>query len=213
MPIDYGDEVAEEVEETPGWVREGTEDDDIVIEGEDISKAEQMDRTDVIDPARSVEVIIKSVTVDQYTPKGESDWKFTSIKPMLVIGEKGVDGKGRYKGKYLFPRILVKVNKKAYPKDFQKPWWEAPAGGAYGDYNAFLTALGFSTNPAPRNDKAFRDSLRNRRLIIDITKEKREVKDNVTGKYVKTDEYENNYLYKGQPKQAATQEVAEAAAS
>lgn len=209
----YDDEVAEEVEETPSWVKEGTEDDDIVIEGENISQAEQMERSDVLEPARNVEVYIKSVTVDQYTPRGESEWKFTSIKPMLVIGEKGTDGKGRFKNKHLFPRILVKVNKKAYPKDFAKPWWEAPAGGAYGDYNAFLTALGFSTNPAPRNDKAFRESLKGRRLIIDITKDKREVKDNVSGKYVKTDEYENNFLYKGAPKKAVEAPIAEAAAS
>lgn len=213
--VDYGDEVAEEVDETPSWVKEGTEDDDIVIEGENISGAEQMDRTDVIDPARGVEMIIKSVTVDQFTPKDKNDWKFTSIKPMLVVGEKGVDGKGRYKNKHFFPRILVKVNResKEYAGEFVKDWWQPPSGGAYGDYTAFLTALGLPTNPAPRNDKAFRESLKGRRIIVDITKERRQVKDNVTGKYVNTDEYENKLIYKGAPKRAATSEVAEAAAS
>lgn len=212
MPT-FDDDVAEEVEETPSWVKEGTEEDDIVIEGENISAAEQMERSDVIEPARGVEMTIKSCTVDSYTPQGEEEWQKMNIKPMLVVGEKGVDGKGRYKNKHFFPRILVSVNKKAYPDKFTKDWWQPPAGGAYGDYTAFLTALGFPTNPAPRNDKAFRESLKGRKLIVDITKERRQVYDNVKQKYVNTDEYENKLIYKSAPKKAATSEVAEAAAS
>jgi hypothetical protein len=206
------DEVAEEIDDTPPFVKEGTEDDDTVIEGESLS-AEQMERSDVIDPARGVEMIIKSVTVDSYTPQGEADWQKISIKPMLAVAEKGVDGKGRYKNKHFFPRILVSVNRNAYPDKFTKDWWQPPAGGAYGDYTAFLQALGFPTNPAPRNDKAFRESLKGRRIIVDITKDRRQVYDNVKQKYVNTDEYENKLIYKGQPKAAPKADVAEAAAS
>jgi hypothetical protein len=215
MPYTDDDEVAEEVEDTPSWVKEGTEEDDTVVEGEDIHAAEQMERSDVIEPAKGVEMFIKSVKVDKYVPEGSSDWKLINIEPMLVIGEKGIDGKGKYKNKHFFPRILVAVNRKAY--DFSrnaagKPTtYYDPSGNAFGDYNAFLTALGFKTNPAPRNDAAFRQALVGRRLIVDITKDRRQVKDNVTGKYVYVDEYENKLIYRGQPKAAPKPDVAEAA--
>ncbi len=213
------DDVADEVEQddAPSWTTEGAEDDDITIEGEDIHAAEQMERSDVIEPAKGVEVSIKSIKVDKYTPQGESDWRLINIEPMLVVGPKGVDGKGRYKNKHFFPRILVAVNRKAY--DFTvnaagKPTnYYSPSGSAFGDYNAFLKALGFPTNPAPKNDKAFRDALVGRKLLVDITKERRQVKDNVTGKYVNTEEYENKVIYRGAPKVAAQPDVAEAAAS
>lgn len=226
MPdVDY-DGVAEEVDDTPGWVKEGTEEDDFVAEGEDVSKAEQMERSDVIEPVRGVEVYIKSIKLDKYVPEekdggkfvnGELAWKTARLEPMIVIGEKGIDGKGKYKNKHFFPRIVCAVNRAVY--DFSvnaqgKPtdYWQ-PGGNAFGDWNAFLTALGFKTSPAPRNDAAFRKSLVGRKLIVDITKDRKQVKDNVTGKYVYVDEYENKLLYKAAPKQAAVADVAEAAAS
>lgn len=219
MPeIDFGD-TAEELDDTPQWVREGTEEDDTVIEGEDIHAAEQMERSDVIEPVRGVEMFIKSIKVDKYTPEGKSDWKLINMEPMLVIGEKGVDGKGKYKNKHFFPRILVAVNRNSKEYDFtvnaagKATNYYAPSGSAFGDYNAFLTALGFKTSPAPRNDAEFRKSLVNRRIIVDITKDRRQVKDNVTGKWVYVDEYENKLIYKGTPKAAPKPEVAEAAAS
>lgn len=214
--MDY-DGVAEEVDDTPGWVKEGTDEDDFVAEGEDVSKAEQMERSDVIEPVRGVEMYIKSVKLDKYTPEGETEWKTARLEPMLVIGEKGIDGKGKYKNKHFFPRIVCAVNRGAY--DFSKnaqgkptDYWQ-PSGGAFGDWNAFLTALGFKTSPAPKNDAVFRKSLVGRKLIVDITKDRKQVKDNVTGKYVYVDEYENKLLYKGAPKAAPAPDVAEAAAS
>lgn len=226
MPEDF-DGVAEEVDDTPGWMKEGTEEDEFEAEGEDISKAEQMERSDVIEPVKGVEVYIKSIKLDKYVPEekdggkrdanGELQWKTARLEPMIVIGEKGIDGKGKYKNKHFFPRIVCAVNRAVY--DFSmnaqgKPtdYWQ-PFGGAFGDFNAFLQALGIKNNPAPKNDAAFRKSLVGRKLIVDITKDRKQVKDNVTGKYVYVDEYENKLLYKRQPKQAATAEVAEAAAS
>lgn len=213
---DY-DGVAEEVDDdTPGWVKEGAEDDDFSVEGEDVSKAEQMERSDVIEPVKGVEVYIKSIKLDKYVPDGETEWKTARLEPMIVIGEKGIDGKGKYKNKHFFPRIVCAVNRAKY--DFSKnaqgkptDYWQ-PSGGAFGDWNAFLTALGFKTNPAPKNDAAFRKSLVGRKLIVDITKDRKQVKDKATGKYEYVDEYENKLLYKGAPKQAAPAEVAEAAA-
>lgn len=219
MPeMDY-DGTAEEIEETPSWVKEGTEEDDTVIDGEDISKAEQMERSDVIEPVKGVEMFVKSIKVDKYTPDGKTDWKLINMEPMLVIGDKGIDGKGKYKNKHFFPRILVAVNRQSKEYDFTvnaagKPTnYYAPSGSAFGDYNAFLTALGFKTNPAPKNDAEFRKSLVNRKIIVDITKDRRQVKDNVTGKWVYVDEYENKLIYRGSPKATAQPEVAEAAAS
>lgn len=218
---DY-DGTAQEVadEEVPGWVKEGTEEDDFVAEGEDIHKAEQMERSDVIEPVKGVEVYIKSIRLNVYTPDGKSDWKVARLEPMIVIGEKGIDGKGKYKNKHFFPSLICAVNRTSKEYDFNvnaqgKPttYWQ-PGGNAFGDYNAFLTALGIKTNPAPKNDAAFRKSLVNRKLIVDITKDHKQVKDNVTGKYVYVDDYENKLLYKGAPKQAvAAVEAAEAAAS
>jgi hypothetical protein len=209
------DEVAEEIEDAPSWVREGTEDDDFAVAGEDIHAAEQMERSDVIEPVKGVEMYIKSVKLDVYTPEGQKDWKLANLEPMLVIGEKGIDGKGKYKNKHFFPRILSAVNRKAY--DFTvnaagKPTkYYEPDGSGFGDYNAFLTALGLPTSPAPYNDAKFRKSLVGRKLIVDITKDRRQVKDNVTGKYVYVDEYENKLIYRGQPKAAPKPDVAEAA--
>lgn len=213
---DY-DGVAEEVDDAPDWVKEGTEEDDFVAEGEDVSKAEQMERSDVIEPVKNVEVYIKSIRLDKYVPEGETEWKTARLEPMIVVGEKGIDGKGKYKNKHFFPRIVCAVNRAHY--DFSKnaqgkptQYWE-PSGGAFGDWNAFLTALGFKTNPAPKNDAAFRKSLVGRKLIVDITKDRKQVKDKVTGKYEYVDEYENKLLYKGAPKAAPAPDVAEAAAS
>jgi len=214
------DEVATEIDDTPNWVKEGTAEDDVVIEGEAIGAAKQMEPLpDVIEAAKGVEMIIERVDVDQYTPEGKEHWFKTSIKPWLVIGPKGIDGKGRYAGKYFFPRILVAVNRTAY--DFTRnasgepTTYYEPSGTAFGDYNAFLQALGFPTQPkAPRNDAAFRKSLLGRKLIVDITQDRRRVKDNVTGKYVYVDEKENKLLYKPAAKVASKpQETAEAAAS
>lgn len=213
---DY-DGVAEEIDDTPGWVKEGTEEDDFVAEGEDVSKAEQMERSDVIEPVKNVEVYIKSIKLDKYVPDGETEWKTARLEPMIVIGEKGIDGKGKYKNKHFFPRIVCAVNRAKY--DFSKnaqgkptDYWQ-PSGGAFGDWNAFLTALGIKTNPAPKNDAAFRKSLVGRKLIVDITKDRKQVKDKATGKYEYVDEYENKLLYKGAPKAAPQPDVAEAAAS
>lgn len=219
MPeMDY-DGVAQEVDDTPGWVKEGTEEDDFVAEGEDIHAAEQMERSDVIEPVKGVEVYIKSIRLNVYTPDDKKDWKVARLEPMIVISEKGVDGKGRYKNKHFFPSLICAVNRASKEYDFSvnaqgkaTTYWQ-PGGNAFGDYNAFLTALGIKTSPAPKNDAAFRKSLVNRKLIVDITKDRKQVKDNVTGKYVYVNEYENGLLYKGQPKQAAAPEVAEAAAS
>lgn len=207
------DDVAEEVETnetTPPWVTQGTEDEELSVEGEDVSGAEPMDRTDVIEPAKGVTVTIKSVRLDTYTPEG-GDWHTISMKPTLVVDEKGIDGKGRYKNKHLFPRMRIKVNREAYPEDFSKPFYAPRDGGAWGDYNTFLRALGFPSRPAPTNDKKFRDSLVGRKLVIDITKDRRRVKD-ASGKYHSTDEYENNVKYVGSPKAAAAT-TAEAAVS
>lgn len=226
MPdIDY-DGVAEEVDDAPDWVKEGNEDDDFVAEGEDVSKAEQRERSDVIEPVKGVEVYIKSIRLDKYVPEekdggkrdanGDLQWKTARLEPMIVVGEKGIDGKGKYKNKHFFPRIVCAVNRAHY--DFSKnaqgkptTYWQ-PDGDAFGDWNAFLTALGFKTNPAPKNDAAFRKSLVNRKLIVDITKDRKQVKDKSTGKYEYVDEYENKLLYKGAPKAAPQAEVAEAAA-
>lgn len=206
----YTDEaVAEEV--APDYVTEGTEADETVVEGEDISGAEQMDRTDVIDAAKGVVMTIKKVVLDTYTPRGESAWNKRSLKLQLVVGPAGVDGHGRYHNKHFFPRILIAVNREDY--DFAKKWYDPGTGGAWGDYNALLKALGFNTKPAPRNDKAFRDSLVGRQIVVDITKDKKQALDNVTGKYVNTDEFVNNLLYRGAPKAAAASAPAEEAAA
>lgn len=218
---DEDNDIAKEIDDdddAPGWTKEGTEQDDISIDGEDISKAEQMERSDVIEPAKGVEMTIKSIKVDKYTPEGKNDWRLINIEPMLVVGEKGVDGKGRYKNKHFFPRILVAVNRASKEYDWThnaagKPSdFYSPSGGAFGDYNAFLTALGFKTSPAPKNDAAFRQSLVGRKILVDITKDRKRVKDS-TGKYVYVDEYENKLIYKGAPKAAPKSDVAEAAAS
>jgi hypothetical protein len=216
MAYETDSEVAEEIDDMPASLKEGMDDEEeFVAEGEDIHAAEQMERSDVIEPVKGVEMYIKSIKLDVYTPEDKEEWKLANLEPMLVVGEKGVDGKGKYKNKHFFPRILSAVNRKAY--DFSvnaagKPTrYYEPDGNGFGDYNAFLTALGFPTNPAPRNDAAFRKSLVGRKVIVDITKDRRQVKDNVTGKYVYVDEYENKLIYRGQPKQAAKADVAEAA--
>lgn len=215
MPED--DEVATEVDDTPSWVTEGAED-DVSVDGEDISKSEQREpMSDVIEPAKGVEVYIKSVRAEKFTPNGFNDWKLFNLEPMLVIGEKGIDGKGKYRNKHFFPRLLVAVNRASDEYDFTvnaqgKPSdYYSPGGNGFGDYAAFLQALGLPTNPAPKNDKAFRDALVGKKLIVDIIKDRKRAKDS-TGKYVFVDEYENKLMYKPAKAQPAQQQV-EAAAS
>lgn len=223
---DY-DGVAEEIDDTPAWVKEGTDEDDFAVEGEDVSKAEQMvGGSDVIEPVNDVELIIKSVKVDKYVPEekdggkrgpdGELQWKTARMELMLVVGPKGTDGKGKYKNKHFFPRIGFAVNRSAY--DFStnaagKPTnFYDPSGGFFGDYNAFLVAAGFKNNPAPKNDAEFRKSLIGKSILVDVKRDRKQVKDKSTGKYVRVDEYENVLVYKP-AKQAKVEQQVEAAAS
>lgn len=216
--IDY-DGVAEEVDDMPASLKEGTEEDETVLEGENISGAEQREVSDVLEPVKGVEVYIKSIRLNVYTPPDKNDWKVARLEPMIVIGEKGIDGKGKYKNKHFFPSMVCAVNRKSKEYNFKisakgklTDYWE-PNGDAFGDYNAFLKALGIKTDPAPLNDNAFRKSLVGRKLIVDIEKDRRQVKDKSTGEYVRVDEYENKLLYRGAPKATPKAEVAEAAAS
>jgi hypothetical protein len=220
---DTDDEVGQDVDDTPDFVKEGTEDDDVVIEGEDVSGAQpSMGNEDWMDPVKGVTFEIVKATLDTYTPSGETDWKTRSLKLQVQITKEGVDGKGRYARKTFFPgrngRILVAVNRGAY--DFsvnaqgkKSDWYQPVSGGAFGDYNEWLTALDLPTSPAPRNDKAFRASLVGRKVIADITKEKREAYDKQTKKSVKVEGEYENHLRNVRPVKKAVAESAEAAAS
>jgi len=209
--------IAEEIDDTPSWVKEGTEDDDFSVDGEDVSKAEQMlGGSDVIEPVNDVEMVITQVKVDKYVPDGEEDWKTARMELWLVIGKKGTDGKGKYANKHFFPRIGFAVNRSKY--DFstnaagKATDYYQPSGGFFGDYNALLIGLGFKTNPAPKNDAAFRASLVGQTVLVDIKKDRKQVKNKMTGKYERVDEYENVLVYKPK-KQAAAEPQVEAAAS
>lgn len=224
---DDSNEVAEEIDDTPTWVKEGTEEDDFAAEGEDVSKAEQMvGGSDVIEPCNDVELIIKSVKVDKYVPEekdggkyGPDDqlqWKTARMELMLVVGPKGTDGKGKYKNKHFFPRIGFAVNRGVY--DFStnaagKPTnYYDPSGGFFGDYNAFLVGLGFKTSPAPKNDSEFRKALVGKSVLVDVKKDRKQVKNKQTNKYERVDEYENVLVYKP-AKAAKVEQQVEAAAS
>lgn len=222
------EEVADEVaaEDTPDWVKEGTEDDDIEIAGEDISQAEASGGQDWIEPAKDVVFEITKAYMNPYTPKNNSDWKTRSLKLYLKVGEKGVDGKGKYAGKVFFPNsrgniggFLVAVNRDSAEYDWTKNaqgknsvWYAPKTGGAFAGYKEVLEALGFPTNPTPMNNKAFRDSLVGRKVMANIDKKHRQAQDS-SGKYVDiADEFENE-LSKFRPvKIAAAPKTEEAAA-
>lgn len=216
---DVTDEETEAVEEeaAPGWVTEGTADDEAVLDegGEDVSEAKPMERADVIDAAKGVTFVITNALPEFYIPKkewsptnlggykddpktGEPAWRTASITLWLQIDKGGVDGKGKYAGKMFFPRIMVSVNRAVY--DFSvnaqgKPttWYAPKVGGAFGEYNLILAALGFDSKKTPKNDNAFRKSLIKRKLVADITKDRAEVYDAEKGKSVKSkDEWVNN---------------------
>lgn len=216
------DDLAEEVDDMPASLREGTEDDDTVIEGEDVSEAHGMSNEDWIEPAKGVTFEITKAFLDTYTPNGESEWKSRSLKLYVAVTKEGIDGKGKYARKVFFPgnngRILVAVNRDAY--DFSKnasgkptKWYDKGSGGAFGEYNELLTALKFPNNPAPRNDKAFRDSLVGMKFMADITKEKREVYDKLENKSVKIEGEFENHLRNWRPVKVATDNKAEEAAA
>lgn len=204
-------EIAEEVaEEVPAFVTEGTEADEIEIPGEDVSQAQAMSDEDFIDPAKGVTFEITKVLIDTYVPKDKDTWMKRSLKLYVQVAKDGVDGKGRYARKMFFPRILVQVNREDY--DFTKDWYKPRAGGAWGEYNELLTALGFPNNPAPKNDKAFRDSLMGRKFVADISKDKRQTYDQSSGKYVKIEgEFENHLRNLKPVKLAAAPEASESA--
>lgn len=209
------EEIAAEETDTPAFVNESTEEDDDVIVGEDVSGASTGNGNDTCEAAKKVTMVIKKAVIDSYTPKGEDDWQKKSLALTLVIGPEGINGKGRYKGKHFFPRIGVALNRKEY--DFSKnaagnatDWYVQGTGGYFGEYNEILKALGFSTNPAPDNNQAFRKALVGRQLSCDITLVNKQAKDS-TGKYVDVDEKENKLINFKAVKVAAP-ELAEAAA-
>lgn len=205
------DEVAEEVDDMPESLREGTDADDTVIPGEDVSEAEAMSNEDYIEPAKGVTFEVTKAILDTYTPRDKTSWIKRSLKLYVAVDKGGVDGKGKYARKVFFPRILVQVNREDY--DFTKDWYKAKSGGAWGEYNELLTALGFPNNPAPTNDNAFRAALVGRKFIADISKDKRQTYDAIKQKYVKIDgEFENHLRNLRAVKLAAATETAEAVA-
>jgi len=209
---DTDDDVAEEVDDMPPFMKEGTENDEIEIPGEDVSQAEAMSNEDYIESAKGVTFEITKVLIDTYTPKDKTEWMKRSLKLYVSVDKSGVDGKGKYARKVFFPRILVQVNRDDY--DFTKDWYKPKTGGAWGEYNELLTALGFPNNPAPKNDAAFRKSLVGRKFMADISKDKREAYDKDKKKYVKVEgEFENHLRNLRPVKLAAATEAAEAAAS
>lgn len=204
MPDDVAEEVDINDANVPGWVKEGTEDVDIEIEGEDISAAQGGDFKDWVEPAKDVIFEITSAALNPYTPKTKTEWKSRSLKIYLKVDKSGVDGKGKYAGKVFFPNsagnvfgLLVQVNRDAY--DFTKnakgkptEWYAPKTGGAFAGYKEFLEALGFSTAPTPKNDKAFRASLVGRKVMGNIEKKHRQVFDEAKGDYIDIkDEFEN----------------------
>lgn len=214
------DEVAEEIDDMPASLKEGMEDEEIEIPGEDVSQAQAMSNEDWIEPAKGVVFEITKVLVDTYTPKDKTAWMKRSLKLYVSVDKNGVDGKGKYARKVFFPRILVQVNREAY--DFtvnaqgkKTEWYQPRKGGAWGEYNELLTALGFPNNPAPKNDVAFRKNLVGRKFMADISKDKREVYDRGSGKSVKVEGEYENHLRNLRPVKAAaeTAPAAEAAAS
>lgn len=224
------DEVAEEVaaedvdiNNPPNQTNGDNADEDIEIAGEDISQAEASGGNEWVEPAKDVTFEITKAEIRTYTPKDSSDWKSRSLKLYMKVDKGGVDQKGKYAGKVFFPNstgnvfgFLIAVNRNAY--DFTinasgKPteWYKAQSGGAFAGYKEILLALGFPTNPTPKNDKSFRDSLIGRKVMGNIEKKHRQVLDG--GKYVDVpDEFENE-LSKFRPvKVAAVPKTEEAAA-
>lgn len=210
----YMDEdVAEEVDDMPSSLKEGTEDDEIEIPGEDVSQAEAMSNEDYIEPAKGVVFEITKVLIDTYTPKDKTAWMKRSLKLYVAVDKQGVDSKGKYARKVFFPRILVQVNREDY--DFTKEWYKPKSGGAWGEYNELLTALRLPNNPAPKNDAAFRKSLVGQKFMADISKDKRQAYDQASGKYIKVEGEFENHLRNLRPVKAAAESApqAEAAAS
>jgi hypothetical protein len=206
------DEVAQEVDinDPPAYVKEGTELDDIEIPGEDVSEAQPMSDEDWIEPAKGVTFEVIKAMIDTYTPKDKTEWMKRSLKLYVQVSKDGVDGKGRYARKMFFPRILVQVNREDY--DFTKDWYKPKSGGAWGEYNEMLTAFGFPRDPAPTNNKAFRDSLVGRKFVADISKDKRQTYDASSGKYVRIDGEFENHLRNWKPVKQATNTTAMEAA-
>ena len=203
MSNEVDTDVAEEVDinDVPQSASDNT-DDDVAIPGEDVSEAQPMSDEDWIEPAKGVTFEVIKAMIDTYTPKDNTAWMKRSLKLYVQVSKAGVDGKGRYAKKMFFPRILVQVNRDDY--DFTKAWYAPKTGGAWGEYNELLGALGFPSNPAPKNDKAFRDSLVGRKFTADISKDKRQTFDQVTKKYVKIDGEFENHLRNLKPVKVAT---------
>lgn len=157
------------------------------IPGEDISGASG---NDVIDAASKVRFTIKEAKVRRVETKATGEYHFTQLEPTFVIGPTGTDGEGKYKNKHFFgnqmkfPGLLLARNKDTKNSD----WWvkQAPF-----QYKQFLIALGLPTAPSPTVDDEFLESLKGKEVIADIQLIPVEVKDEATGKYVKTDEKVN----------------------
>ena len=219
--------------DTPGWVTEGTEEDDDDLPGMNVTGAKPMEAFgDYIEPAAGVLFTIDKAVIETYTPDGKREgdgdtWKNKKMSVWLKVAD-GIKYKGepkpKYKGKVFFHRFYVAVNREAEARglfDFSvnasgKPtvFWDAPsrgddkAGKAWGELNEFLTALGIATDGSVRNNKAFRDGLVGRQVVYDITKEQREeYKD---GKSTKIKNEYENHLRNGRPAKTAAKAAAPA---
>jgi hypothetical protein len=122
------------------------------------------------------------------------------------------DPKPKYKGKLFFHRFYIAVNREAekhglfdfstnaqnQPTDFWKP-----SGGAFGEYNEFMKALGYKTDGSVRNNKQFRSDLVGKFIVYDITKEPKEEYDKATRKRKRLPGEYENFLRGGRSAAAA----------
>lgn len=214
----YTDAVGTEEEDIPAFVQEGTDADTDVIEGEDVSQASAPGGNENLDPKnfpgrlKGIVMSIKKAVIDTYVPNDAADaddFFSKSLNLTLVVGPEGLDGAGKYKNKHFFPRVLVGINRKSPTYEYGESY-AAKTGNKWGEYNELLTALGFSNNPAPRNDENFRKALIGRQISYDITLEDVKKFNRESKKYEKTGDQANK-LRNAKAVKAKAAEVAEAA--
>jgi len=169
--------------------------------GFDINEPIEMDdlstqtSEDVLDPVRRVPFVVKKATIrtqledNKHVQSEDNRWKVKRLALQLAIGTEGTDGEGKYKGKYLFPELILTFNVADFPEQYSTEYYQKRARA---DTKAFFQALGFDVKALPTITDEFLVDLIDREVIADITRKERRTFNPETEEWEGTGEYINN---------------------
>lgn len=138
---------------------------------------------ELLEAAKGVQFVVKEAKLQEVKPKDSDEILMKKLNVQAKIGPLGVDGNGRYAGKVMFAELIVWFDPERYNSD----WWKKQAKFPL---KSFLQATGYDVKNPPKINDAFREELKGKGFLADITVRNIQAK-NDEGKWINTDDKKN----------------------